>query len=87
MLRAGHMARSVAGLFTSRMNFFRSVPSFRYANLQERGGVSDQTNIDSLEHQGARFYSLTKAGRKQLAIERSKWDRLSAGVNLVMQRT
>jgi PadR family transcriptional regulator PadR len=57
--------------------------------------------LHRLEHQGwiaaewgasennrrARFYALTKAGRAQLAIEVSKWDRLSAGVNLVMQRT
>jgi DNA-binding PadR family transcriptional regulator len=35
----------------------------------------------------ARFYSLTKAGHRQLAMEVSKWDRLSAGVNLVLQRT
>ena len=57
--------------------------------------------LHRLEHQGwiaadwgasennrrARFYSLTKAGRRQLAIEVSKWDRLSAGVNLVLRRT
>ena len=57
--------------------------------------------LHRLEHQGwitadwgasennrrARFYSLTKAGRNQLAVEVSKWDRLSAGVNLVLQRT
>lgn len=57
--------------------------------------------LHRLEHQGwiaaewgasenkrrARFYSLTKAGRKQLAIELSKWERLSAGVNLVLQAT
>ena len=57
--------------------------------------------LHRLEHQGwitadwgasennrrARFYSLTKAGRKQLAIEVSKWERLSAGVNLVLQKT
>ena len=57
--------------------------------------------LHRLEHQGwitadwgasennrrARFYSLTKAGRKQLAVEQSKWERLSAGVNLVLQRT
>jgi PadR family transcriptional regulator, regulatory protein PadR len=57
--------------------------------------------LHRLEHQGwvtadwgasennrrARFYSLTKGGRTQLAIEVSKWDRLSAGINLVMQRT
>ena len=57
--------------------------------------------LHRLEHQGwiaaewgasdnnrrARFYSLTKAGRKQLDTEVSKWERLSAGVNLVLQRT
>ena len=57
--------------------------------------------LHRLEHQGwitadwgasennrrARFYALTKAGRKQLAVEVSKWERLSAGVNLVLQRT
>jgi transcriptional regulator len=35
----------------------------------------------------ARFYSLTRAGLKQLALEVSKWERLSAGVNLVLQGT
>ena len=57
--------------------------------------------LHRLEHQGwiaaewgasennrrARFYALTKAGRNQLAIEVSKWERLSAGVNLVLQKT
>ena len=57
--------------------------------------------LHRLEHQGwitagwgasennrrARFYSLTKAGRLQLTVEVSKWDRLSAGVKLVLQRT
>ena len=35
----------------------------------------------------ARFYSLTKAGRRQLDAEVAKWERLSAGVNLVLQRS
>jgi transcriptional regulator len=57
--------------------------------------------LHRLEHQGwitaewgasdnnrrARFYSLTRAGRKQLVTEVSKWERLSAGVNLVLERT
>ena len=57
--------------------------------------------LHRLEHQGwikaewgasesnrrARFYSLTKGGRRQLTIELSKWERLSAGVDLVLQRT
>ena len=59
------------------------------------------TALHRLEHQGwitadwgasennrrARFYSLTSAGRKQLALEVSKWERLSTGVNLVLQGT
>jgi transcriptional regulator len=57
--------------------------------------------LHRLEHQGwivaewgtsetnrkARFYSLTRAGRRQVDAEVSKWERLSAGVNLVLQRT
>jgi transcriptional regulator len=57
--------------------------------------------LHRLEHQGwitaewgasennrrARFYGLTKAGRKQLQTEVAKWQRLSAGVNLVLERT
>ena len=57
--------------------------------------------LHRLEHQGwiaaewgasdnnrrARFYSLTRAGRKQLETEVTKWERLSAGVNLVLERT
>ena len=31
----------------------------------------------------AKFYSLTKAGKKQLAHERNEWERLSAAVSLV----
>ncbi len=55
--------------------------------------------LHRLEHQGwirstwgssdnnrrARFYSLTRAGRKQLDTETAKWKRLSAGVNLVLE--
>jgi transcriptional regulator len=57
--------------------------------------------LHRLEHQGwitaewgasennrrARFYSLTRAGRRQLDAELAKWTRLSEGVNLVLQRT
>ena len=57
--------------------------------------------LHRLEHQGwitadwgasennrrARFYTLTASGRRQLVLEVSKWDRLSAGVNLVLKRT
>ena len=32
----------------------------------------------------ARYYALTAAGRQQLAEERSQWERLSRGVDLVL---
>jgi PadR family transcriptional regulator, regulatory protein PadR len=35
----------------------------------------------------ARFYSLTRAGRRQRETEAAKWERLAAGVNLVSERT
>ncbi len=41
----------------------------------------------SEKNRKAKFYSLTAAGRKQLAAERKTWDRLSAAVGLVLGRT
>lgn len=54
--------------------------------LEHQGWITADWGV-SENNRRARFYSLTKAGRKQLAVEVSKWDRLSAGVNLVLQRT
>jgi PadR family transcriptional regulator PadR len=31
----------------------------------------------------AKFYSLTRAGRTQLAVEKASWDRLTASVRLI----
>jgi PadR family transcriptional regulator PadR len=31
----------------------------------------------------AKFYSLTKAGQKQLAVEKESWDRLAVAVRLI----
>lgn len=31
----------------------------------------------------AKFYELTRAGHKQLAVEKSSWDRLTASVRLI----
>jgi|SRR5215831_8727649 transcriptional regulator len=34
----------------------------------------------------AKFYSLTSAGRKQMNVELATWNRLSAAINLVVQK-
>src|SRR5215510_14784770 len=47
--------------------------------IQSEGGASDN-------NRRAKYYSLTRAGKKQLAKEMSKWERLSSGVNLVISQ-
>ena len=53
----------------------------------ERKGWIDAEWGTSENNRRARFYGLTRAGRKQVEAEVAKWERLSAGVNLVLQRT
>jgi transcriptional regulator len=47
--------------------------------IQSEWGASDN-------NRRAKYYSLTGAGKRQLAKETSKWTRLSAGVNLVLAK-
>ena len=54
--------------------------------LEQKGWIKSEWGT-SENNRRARFYALTKAGRKQLEAEIAKWERLSAGVNLVLQRT
>jgi len=35
----------------------------------------------------ARYYALTRAGERQLAVETGQWDRLAAGVAAIMSAT
>ena len=54
--------------------------------LEHQGWITAECGA-SENNRRARFYSLTRDGRRQLAAEVSKWERLSAGVNLVLART
>jgi transcriptional regulator len=54
--------------------------------LEHQGWIAAEWGA-SENHRRARFYSLTKAGRRQLETEVDKWERLSAGVTLVLRRT
>jgi transcriptional regulator len=45
--------------------------------LQQRGWINSRWGA-SENNRRARFYSLTKAGRKQLATEEASWERTSA---------
>ena len=51
--------------------------------LVAQGWVSSEWRITE-NNRKARYYALTRAGRKQLASERAQWEKLSRGVNLIL---
>ena len=52
--------------------------------LEERGWISSEWGT-SENNRRARFYSLTRAGRRQLGVEEENWRRLVLAVGKVMQ--
>jgi len=52
--------------------------------LEDRGWIKAEWGI-SENNRKARFYSLTAAGRKQLAVETADWERLASAINLVLR--
>jgi PadR family transcriptional regulator len=55
------------------------------ARLEQRGWISAEWST-SENNRRARYYSLTKAGTKQLERELGDWERLSAAIALVLQQ-
>ena len=51
--------------------------------LVARGWLSSEWR-SSENNRNARYYSLTRLGRKELAVERAQWEKLSRGVNLIL---
>ena len=52
--------------------------------LIKRGWITTQQGL-SENNRKAKFYRLTAVGRKQLAVESSKWDKLAAAIGRVMK--
>lgn len=52
--------------------------------LEARGWIDAEWGLSD-KGKRAKFYELTRSGRKQLAIEQSKWDELSAAVARVLR--
>jgi PadR family transcriptional regulator PadR len=52
--------------------------------LERQGYVTSRWSTTE-NNRRARYYSLTAAGRRRLADEVQTWERLSAGVNLVLR--
>ena len=53
--------------------------------LQYRGWIQAEW-ASSENNRRAKFYSLTRAGKKQLEAELSNWDRLNTAITLVLEQ-
>jgi len=51
--------------------------------LEQRGWIRSKWGV-SENNRGARFYSLTRAGQKQLAAETENWERIAAVMGRVL---
>jgi PadR family transcriptional regulator, regulatory protein PadR len=54
------------------------------ARLEEQGLISAEWGV-SENNRRARFYNLTRAGRRQLETETVYWQRMSAAINRVVE--
>ena len=54
--------------------------------IEQKGWIESEWGM-SENNRRARFYKLTRSGRKQLAVEESQWAHLTAAVDKVLQAT
>ena len=54
--------------------------------LEQRGWISSEWGA-SENNRRARFYSITKEGRKQLALEAKSWEQMAAFITRVLRST
>lgn len=52
--------------------------------LQEQGWIESEWGV-SENNRKAKYYRITKAGKKQLVLEQKTWDRMSAAIAEIMQ--
>jgi PadR family transcriptional regulator, regulatory protein PadR len=52
--------------------------------IEQRGWIESEWGV-SENNRRARFYKLTRQGRKQLALEESQWEYLTAAIAKVLQ--
>ena len=78
------MTASRADWLSTPLQFVKGVGPRRAADL-ERVGLLDAEWRETENGRRGRFYSLTRAGRKQLNIETTAWDRRVAAINRLLR--
>ena len=54
--------------------------------IEQRGWITSKWEINETNRK-AKFYTLTRAGHRQLQVEEESWDRLALAIAKVMQAT
>lgn len=54
--------------------------------LEQRGWIASKWGLSETNRK-AKYYSLTRSGRKQLQEETASWDRMAAVINRVLKTT
>jgi PadR family transcriptional regulator, regulatory protein PadR len=54
------------------------------SRIEQKGWVTSEWGVNETGRQ-AKFYTLTKAGRKQLQVEEASWDRLALAIAKVRE--
>ncbi len=52
--------------------------------MEERGWIKSEWGV-SENNRRAKFYKLTRAGQKQLELERTNWERVSQAITRILQ--
>jgi PadR family transcriptional regulator PadR len=78
----GQRIEQVSGIFRIKLGSL-------YPALQrlEDAGLLDAEWSQSENGRRARYYRITRAGRKRLAVERREWERLSAAMARLLEAT
>ena len=51
--------------------------------LEQKGWIRSEWGVSD-NNRKAKFYSLTRTGRKQLKVETENWQRMSSAINLIL---
>jgi len=78
------IARRLQQLSDGRLQLSQGTVYPALLRLEQRGWITAKWGTSD-NNRKARFYSITKAGRKQLRAETESWEEMSALINRVLQ--